>query len=200
MTSAGFKVSGILLAAGIGQRFGADKRLYPLQNGEAMVVSVARQLLAVCDEVIAVVRSESDPVLPVLLGLGVLCVPCVRASEGMGFSLAKGVEFAASIGSDAVLLVLADMPYVKLETYNALLNALRGKASIVVPGFNGKRGHPVGFSAAWFSELMRCAGDEGARSLLSTHEACVMHIPVCDPGIQQDIDRPDDFARIRRPQ
>ncbi len=195
MTSDGFKLSGILLAAGFGQRFGADKRLYPLQNGEAMVVSVARQLLSVCDEVIAVVRNEQDPVLPFLVGLGVLCVPCPRASEGMGYSLATGAEFAASIRSDAVLLVLADMPYVELETYNVLRNALRGKASIVVPSFNGKRGHPVGFSAVWFEELMRCAGDEGARRLLSTHEACVVHIPVADPGIQQDIDHPDDFAR-----
>ncbi len=195
MTSAGFKLSGILLAAGISRRFGADKRLYPLQNGEAMAVSVARQLLNVCDEVIAVVRSEEDPVLPFLVRLGVLCVPCARASEGMGFSLATGVGFAASLGSDAVLLVLADMPYVELETYNALRNALCGKASIVVPSFNGKRGHPVGFSAVWFDELMRCTGDEGARSLLSTHDACVEHIPVCDSGIQQDIDHPDDFVR-----
>jgi len=194
-----FKATAVLLAAGLSQRFGADKRLHPLGNGEAMAVYVARQLLNVCSQVIAVVRSPSDPLVAPLQALGVTCVPCARAREGMGFSLATGVEYAAFTGSDAVLLVLADMPYVKLETYNALLNALRGKASIVVPSFNGERGHPVGFSAAWFDELMRCAGDEGARRLLSTHEVSVVHVPVCDPGIQQDIDHPDDFAPVGLP-
>ena len=191
-----FKATAVLLAAGLSQRFGADKRLHPLGNGEAMAVSVAKQLLSVCDQVIAVVRIDSDALVAPLQSLGVACVPCARAREGMGFSLATGVEFAASVGSDAVLLALADMPYVKLDTYKALLNALRGKASIVAPSFNGQRGNPVGFSADWFDELMRCRGDEGARKLLKAHEACVVHVPVCDAGIHQDIDRPDDFARF----
>jgi molybdenum cofactor cytidylyltransferase len=191
---ANFKVTGVLLAAGASRRFGSDKRLASLKNGEPLAVLVAKQLLEVFDEVIAVVRNDRDPLLPMLATLGLKCVPCERAKEGMGLSLATGVSSAASGNSDAVLLVLADMPYVKPETYRALVEALRVGASIVTPSFNGKRGHPVGFAKQWFETLALCQGDEGAKFLLRANQASITVLSVSDPGIHQDIDEPDDLA------
>ena len=58
-----------------------------------------------------------------------------------------------------------------------------------------RRGHPVGFSAELFSELLSLTGDEGARRLLARYPA--VGIEVDDPGALMDIDTLADLHAAR---
>jgi molybdenum cofactor cytidylyltransferase len=42
--------------------------------------------------------------------------------------------------------------------------------------------------------LLLLRGDEGAKSLLKKHEALLVKVPIGDPGVLRDIDRPEDLA------
>jgi molybdenum cofactor cytidylyltransferase len=121
---------------------------------------------------------------------GFSCVRCDRAGEGMGATLAQGA--AAMPDWDAVVVVLADMPWVQSATLLTLVSKVTGD-SIAVPVFQGRRGNPVAFGRAYFPELACCQGDEGARSLVRSHAQRVVNVSVDDPGILRDVDRPADL-------
>lgn len=183
---------GLLLAAGSASRFGADKLLHPLPHGVAMAVQAARNLRAELARVVAVLRPGAGETARLLAEAGCETVICARAAEGMGASLACALRAAAD--ADGWLVALADMPYVRPCTIAAVRDALLAGAPIAAPYYRARRGHPVGFSARFRSLLERSSGDEGARAILAAHEREIVKVPVGDPGILRDIDRPSDLA------
>ena len=64
---------------------------------------------------------------------------------------------------------------------------------VVVPVYNGQRGHPVGFARAFYPQLRALRGDAGARNVLINYAADVVEVPVPDPAILRDIDLPEDL-------
>jgi molybdenum cofactor cytidylyltransferase len=110
----------------------------------------------------------------------------------MGASLACGARAAA--GAEAWLVALGDMPFVRPSSIAAVRAALEGGAALVAPYFRARRGHPAGISARYRQELLALAGDEGAKALFAQHSGVLQKIPVGDPGVIRDIDRPEDLA------
>jgi molybdenum cofactor cytidylyltransferase len=187
----------LLLAAGQGRRFGADKLTAQLADGTPVGVAAARNLLAAGCDVLAVVRVPGAGVGPALAALGVEVVGCADARFGMGHSLACGVR--ASVAADGWLVALADMPFVRPETIAAVARAVTAGAEIAVPTVAGRRGHPVGFAARWRPELLALQGTVGARALLAANPDRIVSVPVDDPGALRDIDRPADLAAAQSP-
>ena len=58
------------------------------------------------------------------------------------------------------------------------------------------RGHPVGFAAELYSELVTLSGDEGARRLVARYPA--QGIEVDDPGVLIDVDTEADLEQLRQ--
>jgi molybdenum cofactor cytidylyltransferase len=179
---------GILLAAGSSRRFGADKRLQPLADGTPMIVASARQLAAACSRSMVVIRPEDTALAKLLAGEGLATVLCHEAEQGMGHSLSCGI--AASAAADGWLVALADMPYIELASYHAVLGALQDGANLARPAYRGKVGHPVGFAAKYLPELLALTGDQGGKAILEAHRDDLHRCPVEDAGILKDIDQP----------
>lgn len=186
------RVTGILLAAGSGSRFGSDKLLHPLLTRVPIAVTSARNLKAVVPHSIAVVRPGADELAALLRSEGLEVVVCANADEGMGASLACAA--AAAGGEGAYMVALADMPFIRASTLKAVRDSLQDGAQLVAPYFRSRRGHPVGIGERFRDELLGAAGDEGARKLLESHAEELVKIPVGDPGVIRDIDRPSDLA------
>ena len=185
---------GILLAAGRGRRFDPsgvqDKLLQRLPDGDAVVVSSARHLLAVLPRVIAVVPPRDRGVADALRALGCEVTVCPVADSGMGASLAHAL--AASLpGAQAFVIALGDMPFVETATVQALCDALAAGADIAAPVLNGRRGNPIGFGALHLPALLALAGDEGARQIV--RGSPVVEVEVDNPGIFRDIDTAADL-------
>jgi molybdenum cofactor cytidylyltransferase len=183
-------VTGILLAAGAGRRFGVHrgghKLLQVLPDGEPLGVAAGRNLVAVLPDSIAVVRA-GDRVLAAALGaIGLRIVEHPGADDGLGTSLAAGV--AATPNAAGWLIALGDMPWVQPETILALTEALAAGATLVAPLYAGRRGHPVGFAAVWGDRLMSLKGDQGARDLIAAHSGQLVLLPTQDPGVLLDVD------------
>lgn len=187
------KVGAILLAAGSATRFGSNKLLHALPHDVPIAVQSARHLKAVFgEEVIAVVRSGAEPLGEALAREGCRVVPCPRAEHGMGESLACGVR--AATGWGGYIVALADMPFIRASTIEAVREALKGGAPMAAPYFRARRGHPVGIAGRFREELEALRGDEGAKKLVAAHAAALIKIPVGDPGVLRDIDKPSDLS------
>jgi molybdenum cofactor cytidylyltransferase len=184
-------IVGVLLAAGAGIRFGGDKLLARLPDGTRVGTRAARVLRSGVDRALAVVR-PGDAALAGLIeaeGLDVVFFP--DAKEGMGASLAFGVEAAPD--ADGWIIALADMPLVQRETIEVVAGMLRAGAWIAAPCLRGRRGHPVGFARALFPELTGLGGDLGARTLLERYASRVEVFESEDTGILLDVDKLRDI-------
>lgn len=186
----------LLLAAGRGIRFGADKRRARLTAGQPMLRTTLARYQQAFGRVHVVLRvGDDDLAAEIATDLrpeadAVLLSP--NAAEGMGHSLADGI---ASIDWAYAFVGLADMPFVTVTTLRSLIATMRGAIAaghrpIVQPEFAGERGHPVGFSRAWFAELAALRGDRGARAVLQQHADAVIVVQSLDAGVVADVDTP----------
>jgi molybdenum cofactor cytidylyltransferase len=183
-------VVGILLAAGSATRFGGDKLLAALPEGTRMAEAALLHLAASADAVVAVVRPGDDRLASLLSDRGARVTACPRAAEGMGASLAWGVRSAPVAAG--WLVALADMPWIDPSTIARVVGTLREGAAIAAPGFRGERGHPVGFAASFYGELLALSGDEGAKAILARRSVSL--ITTEDPGVLRDVDTPADLG------
>ncbi len=111
---------------------------------------------------------------------------------GMGFSIAAGV--AARSDGGGWLVLPGDMPLVRPSSLVRVAQGLAQHA-VVYAQYKGRRGHPVGFGAELFSELVQLTGDEGARRLMARYPS--QGIELDDPGVLVDVDTTDDLAAVR---
>ncbi|QLQ24416.1 MAG: nucleotidyltransferase family protein [Dechloromonas sp.] len=185
------QIVGILLAAGGSRRFGADKRLQPLADGTPMALASARHLARTCSRTVVVIRPDDAELAGLLGAEGMETVVCDLAGQGMGHSLSRGIEVSAE--ADGWLVALADMPYIEPASYGAVAEALRNGARLARPAYQGKAGHPVGFSAIYRADLLALTGDQGGKSILDAHREHVCLCPLDDPGVLKDIDHPAEF-------
>jgi molybdenum cofactor cytidylyltransferase len=187
---------GILLAAGFSRRFGvADKLLQILPDGRPLAVAAAENMIKAIPLTIAVLRPDNKELADLLENAGLKVVFCDAQKTDMADSLSAAVHSAAQFNepSAGFVIALADMPYIKPHTIEAIAHELKVGAAIVAPTYHGKRGHPVGFSVKFRNELEQLTGDEGARAILKRHADQITLLECNDPGILADIDTPQDL-------
>lgn len=187
---------GILLAAGFSRRFGsADKLLHPLEDGRPIALTAAENLVKAIPLTIAVLRPDNQELAKLLEQAGLKIVFCDPQQTEMADSLSCAVRHSSRFSESGAgfVVALADMPYISQHTIHAVAHALTTGADIVAPTCKGQRGHPVGFSAKFRSELEQLTGDEGARAILKRHADQVKLLECDDAGIVADIDTPADL-------
>jgi molybdenum cofactor cytidylyltransferase len=116
----------------------------------------------------------------------------------MSTSLRAGLAAAGPV--DAALICLGDMPRLKAEHFDAVIDAFRAGRpdEIVVPTADRKRGNPVLWPQGYFAEIAALSGDVGARALLERHADHVRLVAIDDPAILVDVDTPAALAELRR--
>ncbi|MBC3436700.1 nucleotidyltransferase family protein [Pseudomonas sp. BW16M2] len=181
-------VVALVLAAGQGARFGADKRRAVLGDGRSLLQHSVEHALAAFDEVRVVLRAGErgeDLGLPA----GCRVVHSLDAGLGMGHSLAAGAASLGDSEAKAVAILLGDMPWILPATFRRLI-AAAGPSVIVVPRHQAQNGHPVLFGREFWAELGGLSGDEGARAVLRRHADRVVVLDLDDGGVVRDVDTP----------
>ena len=184
-------IVGILLAAGKGDRFGGGKLLSTLPDGLPIALAAARNLQPACDRLLVVLRPGDTALADLLTADGFAVMVCHDAEAGMGHSLAAGVRASPEAG--AWIVALADMPYIQSTSHHGVAARLRAGDSLVATKFQGRRGHPVGFSGRWRDQLSVLTGDQGGKAILEENPGELRLVEVDDPGVVRDIDRPEDL-------
>ena len=186
----------VVLAAGAGSRYhGSRHKLSEKLGGDTVLVRTLRNAIA---SEMAVVLVISEALIPEAKGLVapqdmVVVDARTQTMWGMGDSIAAGVSIHAS--ATGWLVLPADMPLVRPSSLRAVAAAL-DLQPIAFAQHRGRRGHPVGFGAELFSELVMLKGDEGARRLLARYPTAAVELD--DPGVLFDIDTVDDLAVAQR--
>ena len=186
----------ILLAAGAARRFGALKQLQ-LLGGQSLVRRAAEVAQATGLPVTVVTGAQSGRVAEALQDLSVHELHNADWAQGLGGSLALAVRTirAASPSPAAVLILLADQPFVRTDDLHAILREHAAHPDAIVTADYGADvlGPPCLFPSRWFDALVALQGDRGARALRREHRASVRTLPMPDAGV--DVDTPEDLAK-----
>jgi len=189
-------LTAVVLAAGEGRRYiarsGRYKLLEPLEDGRPLIRAVCDTALAIANDVVVVHHWHSARLAAALSGLPVRLVGCENAARGMGASLKCGVQETRA--ESDILVMLADMPFVHIDTVKAIRDALCSGAATARPFHEGRPGHPVGFSASLRESLLSLDDTQGAAPLLRSRQAGLRSIDVADPGCIRDVDVPGDLG------
>ena len=84
-----------------------------------------------------------------------------------------------------------------LSTARMLAAYRQGPAGIVAPIYQGRRGNPVLFDRRHFAGLLALPAGAAPRDLLQKHPADMQLVAVDSDAILADIDRPEDYERLR---
>ena len=191
----------VLLAAGRSSRYPGDKLLAEL-NGRPLLEHAASMLAAISFRAhIAVVPPDAPGRQERLAALGFAVSVNLNPEAGQGSSLRAGAAAAAAYLPQALVLALADMPFVPEAHIRRLLSRLdpADPKSIAFSrsgaAEGGWRGPPAAFGPGWLPELARAEGDKGARPILTAAPGeSGLSVPA---EWLQDFDAPADFARAR---
>ena len=191
----------IVLAAGKGARFlGADHKLVQsLGTGTVLGTTLRHAILSQLPLVVVTTEALADVARRSVAARDVVVLPDGDPSPpgllGMGYSIAAGVS--ARPDASGWLVLPADMPLVQPTTLQAVAKQLESHP-VVYAQHKGRRGHPVGFSAELYSELVLLTGDEGARRLVARYPA--LGVEIDDPGVLVDVDTEADLEHLRAAQ
>lgn len=160
----------------------AGKRL-----GGAALVELAE---AGADPIVVVVRADDplDWLPPPPAGGGAWrTASCFTSWLGLSFSLRCGLNAVMPQAPDAVIVALADQPFIRAGELRRLIACLRERPELqyAASGNGGSPMPPCVFAKSLFPALERLEGDRGARSIFDATEY---------KGVVLDVDAPHYFA------
>ena len=190
-------VAGVILAAGESRRMGHDKALLPL--GERTFLSHLIEVLqGEVAPVVVVLGHHADEIAKTLTAPSETIV--LRNPDyplGQLSSLQVALRHLENQRVAGTLVCLVDHPAASKMVVRELVKRFRKSAApLVIPTYNGRRGHPVLFSRCLFPELLKAPLEEGARSVVRQHGGEIEFVAVNEPGILLDVDVPADYQAL----
>ena len=193
------RIAVIVLAAGSGSRFLAaeHKLAQPLGASTVLGTTLEHALASRLDVVVVTTAALAPIARHSIAARNVVVLAEVGADGAPGLGMGTSIASGVSASSDATgwLVLPGDMPLVRPETLLAVAARLADHP-VVYAQHQGRRGHPVGFAAELYTELVMLAGDEGARRLVARYPSLAVDVP--DAGVLVDVDTTEDLTRLRQ--
>ena len=190
-------ISAILLGAGESKRMGVDKLSLPWGRRTVLEHCFETLLRSEVQELVVVLGIRNKGAKNLFWGRKVKVVINPYSCRGMSTSICRGLTALRS-RSDGILIALGDQPLLRTTTINVLIHAFqKGRGGIIVPSFQGRRGHPVILHRRYKKELLNLKGDVGGKSILERHPQEVRAIRVKSIGVVTDVDTWQDYKKER---
>ena len=189
-------ISAILLAAGESKRMGKLKQLMPFGQSTIVEQAIDNLLNSAVDETIVVLGYRAEEVIETIAAKPVKLVVNPDYEQGMSTSIIAGLNLVDS-RTQAVMLILGDQPLINSQTINRLIAAFyHHDKGIVIPAYQGRRGHPTIFAIKYREKLLGLKGDIGGRQIVKDHPGDILEVTVDSESIVTDIDTINDYQSL----
>jgi molybdenum cofactor cytidylyltransferase len=196
-------IAAVVPAAGLSSRMGRAKLALPL--GERTVIERVVSALhdAGVNPVVVVTAPHAAELRPIAAAAGASVVVLPSTTADMRETVEHGLRWLAEhhqpTPDDGWLLAPADHPLLDANVARALCDHFtcdRTK-SIVVPIYNGKRGHPVLIDWKHVAGIRAMPQGQGIDAYLREHAAETFELHATNPAVLWDLNTPGDYERLR---
>jgi len=119
------------------------------------------------------------------------------SSSEMLSSIQRGLG-AVKPEAQAALICLGDQPQVEVRSVQVILQEYESTgASLIVPSYQMKRGHPWLVGRKLWHEIFEMKSPESPREFLNRHAKEIKYINVDTPSVLADLDTPEDYLKSR---
>lgn len=186
------RAAAVVPAAGRSERFGSMKLLADV-GGERLLDRTLASLIDAGVSPIVVVTAPGAAFDDVsrLANASVRRAVNPDPSRGMFSSIQHGL---ASVGERAVLVLPADMPFVRPATVEAVAAECVRANRVVIPRYDARKGHPVGVPARLAGALLAADPSLSLKDALARQGEDPLFLDVDDQGVVHDVDRPGDLS------
>ena len=185
-------IMGIILAAGMSMRMGSPKQLLPL-GGRPALEWIVDVLTAQLDQVVVVLGHRAAEIAAVVDDPKVTLAINEDYRQGMLSSVQCGLRAA---GNANYLICLGDQPQLASSVVEQILQVSTiADQGMVIPTYEGKRGHPIYIHGKYRREILTLSLDGGLNRLMQWHPDDVLEMAVAEDGILEDMDTPADYRR-----
>lgn len=188
-------LAAVILSGGASSRMGSPKALLPYQG---------RPFL---EHLLQITRHPKIGVRRVVLGAHAeaiaKAVPLLADELVINEEWEKGQlrSIHAALRSlpphtDGMLLCLIDHPLISASLVNELIEAFyESGGKIILPSYQGRRGHPVIFPAKLYDELLNAPQDQGARAVVWAHPTEISEMATAEEGCLLNLNDPETRRR-----
>jgi molybdenum cofactor cytidylyltransferase len=175
-----------VLAAGRSTRFGSDKLMVSM-DGVPLGTTVAKRIAQMGFGWRFAICSENAPLVPYFTDMGFDVVANDLPEAGQAHSLHLAVQAAQQTAAKALLVTLADMPFVTRPH----LAAVAAGQELTASSFGHAPMPPALFPRSVWPMLLATDGDAGARLLLrDAHLVTAPYDELRDIDVAADLPRP----------
>jgi molybdenum cofactor cytidylyltransferase len=189
-------LAAVILSGGASKRMGSPKALVAYQGRPFL-----EHLLAVTEHAQIGVRrvvlgAHAEPIAKSIALAGDEIVINDEWESGQLSSIQAAIRSLPD-ATDGFLLCLIDHPLISKALVNELIEQFYANPEqIVLPTYEGRRGHPVIFPAAVYQELLNAPLDKGARAVVWAHApAGVLELPTNEEGCVLNLNDPETMNR-----
>jgi CTP:molybdopterin cytidylyltransferase MocA/SAM-dependent methyltransferase len=187
------RVTALVLAAGVGSRFGGGKLLATIGGRPVLQHVLDAMAASRIDDVVVVLGADAPAIERAIDWRGERRVVNPMPGDGLSSSLRCGFD-AIPASTHAALIALGDQPLVAPDVIRGLLEAPAPMdRPIVVPAYPDDRGrNPVLVRQKAFDLVTATSGDRGLGPVIAAHPELVQEVPMT--GANPDVDTPADLA------
>jgi len=186
----------VVLAAGLSRRMGFPKALLPLGEGTFLtcILDKVQQLDLV--EPIVVLGAHAAHIQPALAQRPVRVLLNQNFSLGQISSIRLAIE-NLSLECLGCLIWPVDHPSVSGNLVAELVRLFRNsEAPLVLPFYEGRRGHPAIVGRSLFQEVLEAPAEGGMKAVIQRHEDSIALLPTPESSTVLDIDTPGDYLSL----
>lgn len=188
-------LAAVILSGGASRRMGSPKALLPYQGRPFLehLLDVAKHPRIGVRRV--VLGADAGPIIKEISLAAEDIVVNHEWEQGQLSSIHAALR-SLPPGTEGILLCPVDHPLISAALIDELIEAFdKTHARVVLPLYEGRRGHPVIFSSALYEELLNAPMDKGARAVVWAHSGEIAEVSTNEEGCVLNLNDPDAFLK-----